>query len=66
MTPQLIRATRKRLGETPAQFAKRFGVARTTIVHWEKVGPPKTGPGRHHIETVMAGIGQKHGKKATQ
>jgi DNA-binding transcriptional regulator YiaG len=54
MTPQDIRRARESLGEKPEQFAKRFGVARTTILHWEKKGPPTTGPGRVHVEQVMA------------
>lgn len=33
--PALIKAARLRLGETQAQFAKRFGVATNTVSRWE-------------------------------
>jgi len=54
ITAQRIHNLRMSLGESPEQFGKRFGVARTTILHWEKKGPPQTGAGRPHVEAVMA------------
>jgi transcriptional regulator with XRE-family HTH domain len=51
-----VKALRERLGETHGDFAKRFGVARPTIIHWETKGPPVIGPGRHHIERIMGEI----------
>lgn len=58
LTPEQIRTARQTLGETPEVFGRRFGVARTTILHWEKDGPPKTGPGRLHIERVLEELSQ--------
>lgn len=54
MTPTQVRRLRKSLNEKPHEFARRFGVARTTILSWERKGTPKIGAGRHHIETVLA------------
>ena len=56
-----VKALRTQLGESHGDFAKRFGVARPTIIHWETKGPPVIGPGRHHIERILAELeGGKH------
>jgi DNA-binding XRE family transcriptional regulator len=54
ITAKQIRQTRLRLNETPGVFAKHFGVARTTILHWENGNPPKFGPTVQHVERVLA------------
>ena len=51
-----LKRHRDRLRETQDEFAKRFGVARTTLLHWEAAGIPKFGPTRQHIERVLAGL----------
>ena len=59
VTAKQIYTTRKKLGETPGKFAKRFGVARTTIINWENEsrGPPKTSYAQHYITEKLAGMG---------
>jgi len=59
MTGADIKAARDRLRETQEEFAKRFGVARTTLLNWEAEGPPTKGPARHHIERVMSELPQQ-------
>jgi DNA-binding transcriptional regulator YiaG len=56
ITAKQIYLTRKRLGESPAKFAVRFGVVRTTILNWEKRGPPKTSYAQHFITEKLAGM----------
>ncbi len=65
MTADEIKATRERLGDTHAEFAQRFGVARTTIIKWEKDGLPTQGPGRYHIDRVLRRLVKKQGVAAT-
>jgi DNA-binding transcriptional regulator YiaG len=45
---------RTSLGETQAQFAKHFGIGRTTIIGWEVRGPPHNGPAARWIRLVFA------------
>lgn len=63
MTGTEIKALRERLGEDHATFAQRFGVARTTIYHWEQRGTPAQGPGRYHVERVLLRMGITPGTK---
>lgn len=53
---ELIRAARKRVGESQEEFAKRFGVDQTTIHRWETEGVPARGPTRMTIERVLADL----------
>jgi DNA-binding XRE family transcriptional regulator len=41
---------RRLRGETQEEFAKQFGVGRTTMLNWETYGPPAYGPTRHYVE----------------
>lgn len=50
---------RTQLGETQAQFAKRFGVGRTTIIGWEANGPPQSGPTAHWVRLVCTRLKKK-------
>jgi DNA-binding transcriptional regulator YiaG len=52
MTGDEIKGLRKRLGETYAEFARRFGVTRQTIYQWEQRGTP-VGLQRYYIEQVV-------------
>ena len=58
VTAKQIRTTRERMGETHKQFARRFGVARTTIYNWEneKRGPPQTSYAQQFITEKLAGM----------
>jgi DNA-binding transcriptional regulator YiaG len=56
VTAKQIRITRERMGESHGKFAKRFGVARTTILNWEKRGPPRTSYAQHFITEKLAGM----------
>ena len=59
LTPAILRSTRERLGETQAQFARRFGVDQTTIHRWESDGLPERGPARMALERVIAEVGEQ-------
>lgn len=48
-----IRALREARDETQLQFAKHFGVGRTTIISWEQYGPPDYAPIRAHVKMTM-------------
>lgn len=48
-----IRQARKRINETQEQFARRFGVDRTTLIGWELHGPPKIGPAAILLERTL-------------
>jgi DNA-binding XRE family transcriptional regulator len=54
-----IKRVREQRRETQAEFAKHFGVARTTIIAWEANGTPTTGPGQYHIAAVLADLAKK-------
>ena len=49
----VIRAVRERLGESQETFGRRFGVAQTTILDWERNGPPRRGPGRVLLDRML-------------
>ena len=51
-----ISKARHLLGESHKEFAKRFNVARSTIYHWEKHGPPSDGYGAYYVANVMETI----------
>ena len=61
MTAQEIKALRESLGETQEQFAERFGVVRTTVTMWEINGTPETGPGRYHVDGIIAKLRGNNG-----
>lgn len=48
-----IKAARRRLGETQAAFAKRFGVDQATIHRWEKDGLPRRGAAQVAVENLL-------------
>jgi DNA-binding transcriptional regulator YiaG len=64
VTAKQIRITRERLGESHGKFAKRFGVARTTILNWEKSGPPRTSYAQHFITEKLATMGFEYAKRS--
>jgi DNA-binding XRE family transcriptional regulator len=49
-----LKTLREDRGESQEQFARHFGVGRTTVILWETKGTPEQGPGRFHIERVLA------------
>jgi DNA-binding transcriptional regulator YiaG len=59
MTAKQLKAMRDRLGESQEAFARRFGVARTTLLRWETDGPPTFGPTSAHIASVLADLSIK-------
>jgi DNA-binding XRE family transcriptional regulator len=54
VTSQDLKRARQRLDETQEQFAKRFGVDRSTYTAWEGGALPKAGTGPMLIEIVLA------------
>lgn len=58
VTGEMITAARVRLGESQAQFAKRFGVNQSTLHRWEAKGPPTGGTALRVIEQVIAQISE--------
>ena len=66
ITAKQIKAAREKLRESHADFAKRFGVARTTIIHWENGNPPKFGPTVSHVEKVLAELGWVYAERQRQ
>jgi DNA-binding transcriptional regulator YiaG len=51
-----IRTARRRLGESQARFAARFGVHQSTLHRWETGGPPENGPVAMLIGHVIASL----------
>lgn len=51
-----IKAARERLGESQAEFAKRFGVDQSAVSRWETQGVPGRGPAAAFVERVLAEI----------
>ena len=51
-----IKKARDRLGESQAQFAKRFGVNQSTIQRWEKGRAPESGMAAALIQRVLSEI----------
>jgi DNA-binding transcriptional regulator YiaG len=49
-----IKAIRAARQETQDEFAKHFGVVRSTVAMWEANGTPDTGAGRHHVERILS------------
>jgi DNA-binding XRE family transcriptional regulator len=63
ISAEQIKKAREKLGERHGQFAKRFGVARTTIIHWENGNPPTFEPTVRHVEAVLAELGFVYAKR---
>lgn len=56
-TGEQIKALRqKRLKESQAKFASRFGVNQSTVNRWEKNGIPERGTARMAVERVLEEI----------
>ena len=53
-TSDELRQARQRLNETHEQFAKRFGIDRSTYTGWERGRLPKDGTAPLLIERVLA------------
>lgn len=56
ITKEAILAARRSVGESQAEFAKRFGVEQNTVHRWETIGIPTTGTTRIAIERVLADL----------
>ncbi len=56
VTAKLIRQARDKMGESPGEFAKRFGISRPALINWEKGNLPKYPPTVEHIERVLANM----------
>ena len=54
VTGEHIRAARERVGESQAEFGKRFGVDQSAISRWETQGLPSRGPAEAIVERVLA------------
>jgi DNA-binding XRE family transcriptional regulator len=52
LSDEIIRV-RRALGEDQAQFAKRLGIARTSLVKYERYGPPFLGTARPYLEYAL-------------
>lgn len=55
-----IRAARARVGETQAQFGRRFGVSRWAISAWERHKLPPEGPALVLIGRILNEIEGHH------
>ena len=53
---EMIRATRKALGESQREFGKRFGVDQSTVARWENDGLPRRGLARVAVERELKNI----------
>jgi DNA-binding transcriptional regulator YiaG len=53
-----IKATRERLGESQAEFAKRFGVDQSALSRWETQGVPVRGPAEAIVERVLTELAE--------
>ena len=54
VTADTIKQSRQRVGESQADFAKRFGVDQSTIHRWETQGPPRNGTASLIIKRVIS------------
>ena len=54
-----IKAARERLGESQAEFARRFHVDQATVHRWEAKGVPERGAARIAVEGVLASLEQQ-------
>lgn len=63
ITANQIKAARAKMKEKPGVFAKRFGVARTTILHWENGNPPTWPPTVAHVQRILADMGYEFKRK---
>jgi transcriptional regulator with XRE-family HTH domain len=66
MISRTVANTRKRLGESQAEFAKHFGVNQSTIQRWENAKyeiPPRTAK---LIEIVIYQLGLSFAKRSRQ
>ena len=61
-----LRRARERLGETQGTFAKRFGVARTTLLNWEQGNIPPDGSQQLLINYVLAELAVAHSRQAAE
>lgn len=53
-----IKAARERVGESQAEFAKRFGVDQSALSRWETRGIPARGPAEAIVERVLAELSE--------
>lgn len=58
---QIKKVREEDLKESQAQFAKRFGVAQTTVHRWEENGPPERGAAGLALERVLEDLKPKPG-----
>lgn len=58
ITGDAIRAARERVGESQADFARRFGVDQSIVSRWETKGVPERGPAQALIERVLAELSE--------
>jgi DNA-binding transcriptional regulator YiaG len=59
VTGEMIKAARERLGQSQAEFAKRFGVDQSAVSRWETQGLPARGPAEKMVERVLADLAQE-------
>jgi DNA-binding transcriptional regulator YiaG len=64
VTAKQIRITRERMGESQGKFAERFKVARTTIINWERRGPPKTSYAQQFVSEKLAAMAFEFAKRS--
>lgn len=59
VTGEAIKTARERLGESQAEFAKRFGVDQSAVSRWETHGVPARGPAEKMVERVLTDLAQE-------
>jgi DNA-binding transcriptional regulator YiaG len=58
ITGEVIREAREKLGESQAEFAKRFGVVQSVVSRWEAFGIPSNGSSKTLVRRVLAELGE--------
>jgi transcriptional regulator with XRE-family HTH domain len=58
VTGEAIKRARERLGESQAEFSKRFGVDQSAVSRWETQGVPSRGPAEAIVERVLADLAE--------
>lgn len=66
ITGAQIRAARQHVGETQAEFGRRFGIDKSTLSLWESGGPPQEGTAPVLIERILAELGQLPTEQAAE
>ncbi len=62
--PADLKRARQRANETHEQFARRFGIDRSTYTGWEQGRLPQVGTAPLLIERVLADLAVEHSRRS--